>query len=270
MEPHYENSFLLKIIGEKRSSAQIKERGDFRRIYEFGKSQLENNLFVQALKKDGILVIAEVKRSSPSSGLIKNSDCAFQVKIYEKSGADAISVLTEKRYFNGSLEDLVVAKRETSLPVLRKDFIIFEEEIFETARLSADSLLLISEALEEDVLEEFIKLSRGLGMEPLVECFSEEGMEKVVRVSPLLVGINSRNLHSLDVDIERAIRIFRKFRKYLEGKIVVAESGIKTKSDVMYIAKEGIRRFLIGETLMRSDSPEKLIRDFKSVFELIK
>jgi len=206
------------------------------------------------------------KKLHPLTGKIKETDVVEQAKIYQNGGADAISVLTEEIYFGGSKDDLYKVAKSINLPVLRKDFIIFEDEIYETKRLGASSILLISEALENDHLGEFIKIAQSINLEPLVESFSEEGMEKIIKLKnqPKIVGINSRNLHSLEVDLNRIKEIYKKFKKFLETKLVVAESGIKTKEDILSIAKEGITRFLIGETLMKSTNPEVTIKEFKS------
>ena len=281
-------SFLLKLIEEKK--IKKKKQGEEKQLEEkeqggSGKSELESReseslklmwsetsngiKFLKALSpSQKIVIIAEVKKASPSAGKIKETDVVEQAKIYQKGGADAISVLTEENYFGGSKDDLFKVANSINLPVLRKDFIIYEDEIYETKKLGASSILLISEALEHTKLEEFIKLTQNVNLEPLVECFSEEGMEKIIKLKnqPKIIGINSRNLHTLEVDLNRIKQIYKKFRKFLENKIVVAESGIKTKKDISSIVKEGITRFLIGETLMKSENPAETIKEFKSAF----
>ncbi len=274
-------SFLLKLIEEKKikkkkqeeEKEKIKSKKAEHESQEKESSKLmwseisDGEKFLKALSTNKkIVIIAEVKKASPSAGKIKEIDVVEQAKIYQKGGADAISVLTEEIYFGGSKDDLIKVAKSINLPVLRKDFIIFEDEIYETKILGASSILLISEALENDYLGEFIKIAQSINIEPLVESFSEEGMEKIIKLKnqPKIIGINSRNLHSLEVDLNRIKEIYKKFRKFLETKLVVAESGIKTKEDILSIAKEGITRFLIGETLMKSENPEETIKKFKS------
>ncbi len=222
--------------------------------------------FLKALVSDGIVIIAEVKKASPSAGNIKSVSAVEQAKRYELGKADAISVLTEGEYFQGSLDDMLCVSLEVNLPVMRKDFIVFEEEILQTLEFGGDSFLLISEALESHQdLEKLINFGRRVGMEPVVECFSSEGMEKILKTSAKIVGINSRDLHDLSLDLERGIKIYSYFKRYLEDKVVVAESGIKNKEDILRFVKMGVRRFLIGESLMRSENPEKLIQEFKKL-----
>jgi indole-3-glycerol phosphate synthase len=274
-----QTSFLLKIIEEKKikkeKQGDEKEKNKSKKVGTESRESESSKLmwsadgekFLKALSPDKkIVIIAEVKKASPSAGKIKEIDVVEQAKIYQNGGADAISVLTEEIYFGGSKDDLYKVAKSINLPVLRKDFIIFEDEIYETKRLGASSILLISEALENDHLGEFIKIAQSINLEPLVESFSEEGMEKIIKLKnqPKIVGINSRNLHSLEVDLNRIKEIYKKFKKFLETKLVVAESGIKTKEDILSIAKEGITRFLIGETLMKSANPEVTIKEFKS------
>jgi indole-3-glycerol phosphate synthase len=270
-------SFLLKLIEEKEKKKE-KKRKEQRELriekFESDEDELlsvskvsDGEKFLRALSPEQkIIIIAEVKKASPSAGKIKDAEAVEQAKIYERGGADAISVLTEEIYFGGSKDDLFKVAKSINLPVLRKDFIIYEDEIYETKKLGASSILLISEALEHKKLEEFIKITQSLNLEPLVECFSEEGMEKIINLKnqPKIIGINSRNLHTLEVDLNRIKEIYRKFRNFLKNKIVVAESGIKTKEDIISIAKEGITRFLIGETLMKSKNPDETIKEFKS------
>lgn len=252
-------SFLLKYISEKREKIKEKEK--------IGKSKVRRipKDFVSALSKNQICIIAEVKKSSPSAGLIKDKNAVLCAKEYEEGGADAISVLTEEKYFGGSLKDLIDVSQNVKIPVLRKDFIISEEEIYESYLCGADAFLLIAESFDSHKdMEELIKYGRELGMEALCEFFSEEGGEKVIKTSAKIIGINSRNLHTLDVDINRAISLYKKFKAEIGSKIVVAESGIKTKEDIRKFLANGIKNFLIGETLMRAENPKQIIQEFKS------
>ncbi|MCS7212650.1 MAG: indole-3-glycerol phosphate synthase TrpC [Candidatus Calescibacterium sp.] len=252
-------SFLLNYIEIKKKKNIVK-----RELFEV-KRKLKPISFTEALEKDSICIIAEVKRASPSAGIIKLKDAVSCAKEYEEGGADAISVLTEKEYFGGDIEDLKSVSEIVKIPVLRKDFILDKDEIYESYIIGADSYLLISECFEsyEDI-EQMIEYGRNLGMEPLLEFFSDEGGNKAVKTSAKIIGINNRNLHTLEVDLKKGIELFEKFRNKLDGKIVVSESGIKSKKDIDTLVNVGITRFLIGETLMKSSNPGELIREFKA------
>ncbi len=264
------SSFLKKVIDEKKRRweqerrQKLEDLGEIENFFRSGEGVKKpaSRDFFRALCDDGtVKIIAEVKRASPSAGLIKQADAVEQALKYQSGGADAISVLTENTYFGGSLEDLRNVSEVVSIPVLRKDFIIFPAEIRETWISGADSYLLISEAIEN--LDEMIDMGRKLGLEPLVECFSYDGMEKIIGTSAKIIGINSRNLHTLDVDLARAMEIFLHFKKHLEGKIIVVESGIKNESDIKQFVDLGITRFLIGETLMRAEDVSSLMARLK-------
>lgn len=261
-------SFLLKYISEKKkrlfqkkSDVSCLAASDSRILRRSGVRDL-----ISSLSKSGISIVAEFKRASPTAGNISEKDIITYIKSYQDGGADAISILTEPNYFKGSLEDLKIASENTSLPVLRKDFITSEDEIRESFIFGADSFLLISEAFDNHKsIEDMISYGRSLGMEPILEFFSEEGGEKAIKTSAKIIGINSRDLHVLDVDLKRAISLLEKFKRYLENRIVIAESGMKSKDDIRMFLRYGIRRFLIGETLMRAEDPTNLIMELKSV-----
>jgi len=286
------DSFLLKLIHEKRkifpSRDDIGKKEE--RIYSIrvGKEEGSRAIswnrnpipFLRVFSGDGIRIIAEVKKASPSSGKIKDVDESEQAVLYARAGACAISVLTEKKFFGGDISHLVnvvsaLVKNGFEVPVLRKDFLIFATEVIESYEAGASSFLLISEALEKSELVELVSLGRKFGMEPLVECFSEEGMEKILSADDEMkskgmegikvIGINSRNLHTLDVSLDRAKSIFLKFKDFLSDKVVVAESGIKTKEDIKGFVDIGVRNFLIGETLMRAPDPEQKIKEFMKI-----
>ena len=204
----------------------------------------------------GINIIAEIKRASPSKGDIRaNLDPAIYANEYEKGGAAALSVLTDKPYFKGSPEDLKIARKTTMLPVLRKDFLISAYQIFESAVMEADAVLLIVRILDQQQLKDYLSLCNELKMDALVEIHSEADIEKAGLAGARLIGINNRNLQSFETDIEIAIRM-----KSLLGsdQIAVAASGIRTRIDVELIKESEIWNFLIGESLVRAKYP----RDF--------
>jgi indole-3-glycerol phosphate synthase len=204
----------------------------------------------------GINIIAEIKRASPSKGDIRaNLDPAIYANEYEKGGAAALSVLTDKPYFKGSPEDLKIARKTTMLPVLRKDFLISSYQIFESAVMEADAVLLIVRILDQQQLKDYLSLCNELKMDALVEIHSEADIEKAGLAGARLIGINNRNLQSFETDIEIAIRM-----KSLLGsdQIAVAASGIRTRIDIELIKESEIWNFLIGESLVRAKYP----RDF--------
>jgi len=206
----------------------------------------------------GINVIAEIKRASPSKGLIRpNLDPAEYARKYESGGAAALSVLTDRHFFKGSLDDLKTARRAASLPVLRKDFIISTYQIFETAVIGADALLLIAAILSPQQLQDYLALCRELGLDALVEIHDEDEHQKVTRAGAKLIGINNRNLKTFHTDIGTSISMASRLAKHQVG---VAESGIRTPADIDAVRQAGICNFLIGESLVRADSPRLFLQ----------
>ncbi len=201
----------------------------------------------------GVNIIAEIKRASPSKGTLRRDlDPATYAAAYEIGGAAALSVLTDTHYFNGSPDDLRRAREVVSLPVLRKDFIISSYQIYETAAMGADVILLIVRALSEGFLRDALVLSLELGLEALVEVHSETELETATRAGARVVGINNRDLTSFKTDIRNSIRIGKHLEK---GQIAVAESGIRNRDDMALLCRAGIHNFLIGESLVRADDP---------------
>jgi indole-3-glycerol phosphate synthase len=204
----------------------------------------------------GVNIIAEIKRASPSKGDIRaNLNPAVYADEYEKGGAAAISVLTDKPYFKGGSEDLKIARETTTLPVLRKDFLISAYQIFESAVMEADAVLLIVRILGQQQLKDYLSLCNELKMDALVEVHSEADIEKAGLAGARLIGINNRNLQSFETDIEIAIRM----KSLLNNdQIAIAASGIRTRKDIEKIKDSEIWNFLIGESLVRAEHP----RDF--------
>lgn len=222
---------------------------DIRRMAEAEKRD-HSFPFEQALKKDGISFICEVKKASPSKGIIAEDFPYLKIaKDYEAAGADAVSVLTEPEFFLGRDEYLYDISREISLPVLRKDFIIDLYQIYEAKVLGASAVLLISGILEKRELEEFTAAVHELGMSALVEAHDAEQIEKAASAGARVIGVNNRDLRDFSVDIHTAARL-----KPLvpEGTLFVSESGIKTADDIDALRADGVDGVLIGETLMRS------------------
>jgi len=204
-------------------------------------------------------VIAEIKYTTPSDKALNSGlDPADLARSYEAGGACAVSVLTEPFYFSGCLKNLQRAKIVTHLPVLRKDFIVDEKQIYETYALQADSVLLIADVLQER-LADFISLCRSLRIEPLVEVRTQEEAENAIRSGAQLMGINNRNLHDMSVDTRKTKDISKIFRD--AGLTVISESGIKTPEDIGDL-KNFCDGFLIGTTLMKSADPQKTLEAF--------
>ena len=198
-------------------------------------------------------VIAEVKRSSPSKGaLAPITDPAALAEQYQEAGASAVSVLTERRRFAGSLEDLDLVRARVTIPVLRKDFMIDEYQFLEARAHAADIVLLIVAALSRSQLKDFYDLSCELGMASLIEVHTAQELESAMEISPRMIGINSRNLKTLDVDT----RAFADLIPQIPVEIIrVAESGISTRSDVQAAQSAGASVILVGEALVKSGDP---------------
>ncbi len=204
-------------------------------------------------------VIAEVKRASPSKGaLARIEDPAALAQQYEIAGASVISVLTERRRFGGSLADLDAVRSRVNIPILRKDFMIDEYQFYEARAHGADVVLLIVAALSQSQLNDFHQLAEGLGMRALVEVHTHDELERALEISPQIVGINSRNLKTLEVDSKSFAELIPKIPTNL---VRVAESGISTRADVEFAQNQGATAILVGEALVRAGDPAAAMRE---------
>jgi len=216
----------------------------------------------EAILKNPPGIIAEIKRRSPSAGEIQGGldrEGVVQLsKLYAAGGAAAISVLTEAQFFGGSLEDLAAVKKETRLPVLMKDFILDEYQLLSARVIGADSILLIARILEDSQLRTFLEQGRELGFEPLVEVHDEKELARAIRAGAVLIGINNRDLKTLETDLAVT-------RSLLPGipadRVVVSESGIKTRKEIEGLWGLGVRGFLIGESLLRARDPAQKLKE---------
>lgn len=216
--------------------------------------------FKKALQSSDCNIIAEVKCASPSRGrLVADFDPVAIAQIYENSGAAAISVLTDEKYFSGHKDYLRQIRQSVKLPLLRKDFIIDPIQIYETRAIGADAILLIVRVLGKK-LAEFIALSNQIGLNPLVEVHTEEELEFALSAGAEIIGINNRNLNTFVTDIDTSRRLKARIP---ENKIVVAESGIREREDIELLMEAGIHSFLIGEHLVVAPDIEKKLRAFK-------
>ena len=211
-----------------------------------------------AFKTGTMSVIAEVKRSSPSKGALSTiSDPAALAESYESAGASVISVLTEERRFKGTLADLTAVRSRVSIPILRKDFMVDEYQFFEARANGADMVLLIVAALAKSQLRDFFDLATELGMASLIEVHTPDELERAMEISPRIIGVNSRNLKTLDVDSAAFSDLIPRIPA---GVIRVAESGISKRSDVEFAQRHGADAILVGEALVTSDDPNLAMR----------
>jgi len=241
---------LSQILHEKRLSVQEKKAR--RPIGELeGAAHSAKRGFKSHIKKENQLcLIAEVKKASPSAGVIvKDFDPLATAEAYSSCGAHAISVLTEEKFFLGSLEVLRDIKKVISLPILQKDFIIDPYQIYEASYYGADAILLIADILSAEDIKKFISICRELGLEALLEVHTQEDIEKAIASDAGIIGINNRDLHTFKVDLNTTERLIRLIPK---EKVIVSESGIKTHEDVAYLRSLGVDAILVGEAFLRS------------------
>ena len=249
---------LNRIIAQKRDEVKQRKQGmplaNLKERIAQRRAPLD---FAAALHGDQIRLIAEVKRASPSRGILcPDFEPVTLAARYAQGGAAAISVLTEENYFGGSLDHLVAVREVVDLPLLRKDFIFDPYQVYEAAAYGADALLLIVAILSQEQLTELLSLSHSLGLECLVEVHNEAEVNRAVTSGAGVIGINNRNLRTFSVDINTT----RRLRPLLpRGQIVVSESGIRSHQDVMKLKQWGINAVLIGEALVTaSDIPSKM------------
>ena len=253
--------FLAKIIERKLA--------DNLRLFEAGAAEQFKSAIARrpvplslkaALDRPGRRIIAEVKRASPSKGeFAMHWDPVELAQVYENNGAAAISVLTETVYFKGDPDFIVRMRPAITIPILRKDFILEPIQVYETAALGADALLLIVRLLNLGPLKALLLLTRSLGLEALVEVHTEKEMETALAAGAKVIGINSRDLDTFKMYPDRALELARLTPK---GVTLVAASGINTMGDMERLEAAGIRAFLIGETFVKADNPGAMLRNF--------
>ena len=212
---------------------------------------------LETLLRNELSVIAEVKRSSPSKGALATiADPASLAEQYERAGASIISVLTEARRFGGSLADLDAVRSRVNIPILRKDFMVDEYQFYEARAHGADVVLLIVAALSKNQLEDYFHLAKELGMRSLIEVHTHDELERALEISPEIIGVNSRNLKTLDVDAQAFAELIPQIPSTIAR---VAESGISTRQEVAFAQECGATAILVGEALVRSGSPSVAI-----------
>jgi indole-3-glycerol phosphate synthase len=247
-------TFLEKILDQK-SAEVVRLRGR-----RFDRRTSARRPFYEALdKRPRLGIIAEIKKTSPSRGVIRpDFDAVAIAGEYQKGGASAISVLTDERFFQGHVEYLIAAREKVDCPVLRKDFIIDPLQVEETAHINADAVLLIAEALEPGLLADLYQTAQELDIEVLIELHGVRELDKVMRVNPPMVGINNRDLFTFETNLNTTLELARHIPK---ETAVVSESGIKSAADARALRDAGVRALLVGESLMRSKDIGGLIRE---------
>ena len=242
---------LQKIVANTRASLVHKK---VELPLEKIQSSLENLKLPRGKFKDHIsskdeAIIAEIKKASPSAGVIKEDFDPTKIAMeYESFGASALSILTEEDFFMGSVEYLKEVKKITSLPILRKDFMIDEYQIYESKLIGADCILLIASILTDQEIEDFISTAKKLELDYLIEVHDENELKRVEHFEDALIGVNNRNLETFEVDLNNSVRLRNTFK---QKNIFIAESGIKSRADMNYLKMNNIKVFLIGESLMR-------------------
>ena len=206
------------------------------------------------VKKNNFGLVAEIKKASPSKGLIKKDFNPVKIaQDYFKGGAACLSILTEEKWFKGSINYLLEVKKHTKLPILRKDFILDPWQVYETRSIGADCILIILSAINDNLAIELIKISKSLGMDVLVEAHNENEIKRAINLKPDLIGINNRNLKTLDIDLNNTIKLSKLIPASYD---IICESGLNSNNDLKVMEQNGIMRFLVGESLMKSDNIE--------------
>jgi len=234
-------------------------------IYKNGEikkfNQREDFAFEKALRQKGISFICEVKKASPSKGIIADDFPYLKIaKEYEMAGASAISVLTEPEYFKGKNEYLTEISSAVQIPILRKDFTVDEYQMYETKIIGGDAVLLICSLLDKNTIKKYIGICDELGLSALVEAHTKEEIEYAVESGARVIGVNNRNLKTFEVDIKNSTKL----REFVPRDIVfVAESGIKTPEDIEELRKANVDAVLIGETLMKSENKKEMLNTLR-------
>ena len=217
--------------------------------------------FEERLRKKGVSFICEIKKASPSKGVIAEQFPYIDIaREYERAGADGMSVLTEPKYFMGSADYLREIRKAVKTPLLRKDFTVDDYMIYEAKAIGADAVLLICALLDEKTLREWIGLCRSMGLTALVEAHDEAEIEMAVRAGARVIGVNNRDLKTFKVDIGNCLRLREKVP---EDILFVAESGIRTRADIEALEKGNVDGVLIGETFMRSQDKKAMLKELK-------
>lgn len=256
-------NFLETILKEKREFLNRHKREiSQRKLISQIKPPLKKPQFKTILQKPGLHLICEIKRASPSKGNLRpDLDIVETALIYQNNGVELISVLTEEKFFKGSLDDLAKVRENTNLSILCKDFIISAYQIYEAKLFGADAVLLIAKILSKNKLKEFLILSKKLNLDAVVEIHNAGDLKKILGLEKYIeiIGINHRNLEDFSIDLKITKELLPKIPK---GKIVIAESGVEKSQDIKYFKELGVNGVLIGESLMKSDNISAKLKEF--------
>jgi len=252
-------TILERIVAAKRVEiAAAKKQVSERELQNLARAAAGPRDFIGALRAKRPAVIAEIKRASPSKGVLRtNFDPAAIAKSFESAGAACISVLTDREFFQGAPEHLAAARDACALPALRKDFLIDPYQAFEARALGADCVLLIVACLEDARMRELEKLAHSLGMAVLVEVHDAGELERAVELDTPLIGINNRNLRTFETRLDTTLDLLPRIPA---GRMVITESGILSTADVRRMRDHGVNAFLVGEAFMRADDPGKELK----------
>lgn len=255
-------TFLEKILAKAREKVERTRSLGYadaivRRAKKVRAAKDPNRFHAALSRRDRTNIIAEIKRASPSKGVINaDIDVAKVARSYASGGAAAISVLTESEYFGGDMIDLVVAARTANIPILRKDFMVDSYQIYEAAAAGAEAILLIVAALSEQEIVEFSAIADSLGMDSLVEIHTAEELDTAQQIGAKIIGVNNRNLQTLEVSLDVSRELIT---KRPDGVLMIAESGLSTKEEIDELKALGFDGFLIGETLMRTGNASETL-----------
>lgn len=258
---------LDEICANKRIEVEAaKQRVPFSDLEERIEQRRKARDFRGALRQEGISLIAEVKRASPTLGtFLENVDPAELAGVYKQSGARAISVLTDEKYFKGTLADLTAVHAAVPIPCIRKEFIVDEYQIFEARAAEADAILLIVKCLSDEQIRDYLKIAQSLGMAVLVETHTAEEIERAIGAGAHIIGINNRDLTTFTVDINITLNL----KKHVPGGyVLVSESGIHTREHVRRLEDGGVDAILVGEALVKSGDISGKIRELLGVDEV--
>jgi len=251
---------LDEIVAQKRGEIDLRKKAvSLDSLRDRARRATPARDFYRALQAEGFQIIAEVKRSSPSAGvLIEDYHPEEIAREYERAGAAAISVLTDEKYFGGKLEDISRVRSGVTLPLLAKDFFLDGYQIYEARAFGADAILLIVRILAQEDLVRLYSIALSLGLSVLVEVHSEDDLKRALDVQPAMLGLNNRNLDTLEVNLETTYRLAAAVPRDV---LLVSESGIETPEEIRKLKKTGVKAALIGERLLRSDNPAETLRE---------
>jgi indole-3-glycerol phosphate synthase len=258
---------LSEIIAKKRERVAVAKKAipleRMRDLAHEARRGVKPHSLLNALQTEGLNIIAEFKRRSPSKGMIRAGANLTEIaQAYQRGGAVGISVLTEEDYFAGSLDDLRRVKATVELPTLRKDFLFEEYQVYESAAAGADALLLIVAALDDELLSRLRGLAEDeLGIDTLVEVHTSDEMKRAAACGAILIGVNNRDLRTFEVSLQTSLSLARQAPA---EALLISESGLHSSQDLQRLHEAGYRGFLIGETLMRSAGAEEALRDLRN------